>query len=489
MSTAIDDTRCRHGWLRQARIIQGGLGVAISGWRLARAVAAHRGCLGVVSGTGLDSVVARRLQDGDTGGHMRRAIEAFPDQGVAARVLDRFFVSWGRHPQTSYRRVGMQTHAERPLLRDLTVLAAFVEVTLAREGHSGRVGINLLTKVRPPTLPTLYGAMLAGVDCILMGAGIPREIPGVLDAFAAGREASLRLHDGPAPEPSPPTLTFDPARLPYGAARLPRPAFIPIVSADSLAVMLVRRSTGSVEGFVVEGPVAGGHNAPPRGRPVLDGTGQPVYGERDQVDTRRMAELGLPFWLAGGTGSPEGLAAAEGAGAAGIQVGTLFAYARESGMDPALRSRVIGAIRRGGAEVRTDPRASSTGYPFKVVQLEGTVASPGVYAARPRVCDNGYLREPVATSRGIVYRCAAEPVAAYLAKGGALADTEERRCLCNGLLATAGFPQVQKDGTVEPPIVTSGDDLARLALLLPPGRHDYGAADVIRYLSGDAETL
>src|SRR5487761_1586690 len=144
-----------------------------------------------------------------------------PTRGWAARVLDRFFVSWGRHPQTSYRRVGMQTHAERPLLRDLTVLAAFVEVTLAREGHSGRVGINLLTKVRPPTLPTLYGAMLAGVDCILMGAGIPRENPGGLDAFAARREASLRLHDGPAPEPSPPTLTFDPARLPYGAARLP----------------------------------------------------------------------------------------------------------------------------------------------------------------------------------------------------------------------------------------------------------------------------
>jgi NAD(P)H-dependent flavin oxidoreductase YrpB (nitropropane dioxygenase family) len=489
MATVSNEPPSRHGWLHQIRIIQGGMGVAISGWRLARAVAAHRGCMGVVSGTALDSVVARRLQDGDKGGHLRRAIEAFPDQGVAGRVLDRFFVPLGKRPGTPYRRVGMQSHVDRPLVRDLTVLAAFVEVVLAREGHRGRVGINLMTKLRPPTLPTLYGAMLAGVDCILMGAGIPREIPGVLDAFAEGREAGMHLIDGAAPEQAVPMLRFDPAGVGYGAARLPRPAFLPIISADSLAVMLIRRATGSVEGFVVEGPLAGGHNAPPRGRTVLDETGQPVYGERDQVDTARMAALGLPFWLAGGTGSPEGLAEARAAGATGIQLGTLFAYARESGMDPALRTRVLQAVHEGGGEVRTDPRASSSGYPFKVVQVEGSVSRPDVYAARPRVCDNGYLREPVALGGGVTYRCAAEPLAAYVAKGGAAEDAAERRCLCNGLLATAGHPQVQKDGTVEPPIVTSGDDLARLATLLPPGRDDYGADDVIRYLTGAAAGL
>src|ERR1039458_216654 len=220
---------------RHPRIAQGGMGVAISGWRLARAVASHRACMGVVSGTALDSVVARRLQDGDTGGHLRRAIEAFPDQGVAGRVLDRFFVPMGKKVGTPYRRVGMQTHVERPLVRDLTVLAAFVEVVLAREGHRGRVGINLLTKVKAPTLPTLYGAMLAGVDCILMGAGIPREIPGVLDAFAEGRGARLRLLDGPTTDELAPMLRFDPEGVGYGAAQLPRPAFLPIVSADSLA--------------------------------------------------------------------------------------------------------------------------------------------------------------------------------------------------------------------------------------------------------------
>jgi NAD(P)H-dependent flavin oxidoreductase YrpB (nitropropane dioxygenase family) len=490
VSTVSDETPGRHGWLRQVRIIQGGMGVAISGWRLARTVAAHHGCMGVVSGTALDSVVARRLQDGDTGGHLRRAIEGFPDQGVAGRVLDRFFVPMGKKAATPYRRVGMQTHVERPLVRDLAVLAAFVEVVLAREGHRGRVGINLLTKVKAPTLPTLYGAMLAGVDCILMGAGIPREIPGVLDAFAEGRGASLRLFDGPTTDEPGPMLRFDPEGVGYGAAQLTRPAFLPIVSADSLAAMLLRRSNGSVEGFIVEGPLAGGHNAPPRGRTVLDETGQPVYGERDQADSARMVELGLPFWLAGATGSPESLAAARAAGATGIQLGTLFAFSRESGMDPELRLKIIHDAREGGAEVRTDPRASSTGYPFKVVQVEGSVSVPEVYEARPRVCDNGYLREAVSTGGGsVTYRCAAEPVAAYLAKGGSAEDAAGRRCLCNGLLATCGHPQVQKDGTVEPPIVTSGDDLGRLVGLLPAGRDDYGANDVIRYLTGAAAGL
>ena len=38
VSTLSDEVQGRHGWLRQVRIIQGGMGVAISGWRLARAV-------------------------------------------------------------------------------------------------------------------------------------------------------------------------------------------------------------------------------------------------------------------------------------------------------------------------------------------------------------------------------------------------------------------------------------------------------------------
>src|SRR5665647_656636 len=76
-------------------IIQGGMGVAVSNWKLARAVS-MRGQLGVVSGTALDTVFVRRLQDGDLGGHMRRAMARFPVPDVAAAVLERFFRPEGR---------------------------------------------------------------------------------------------------------------------------------------------------------------------------------------------------------------------------------------------------------------------------------------------------------------------------------------------------------------------------------------------------------
>ena len=78
-------------------VIQGGMGVAVSSWPLARAVS-MAGQLGVVSGTALDTVLARRLQDGDPGGHMREAIEAFPVPEIAEHVLGRFFRANGRSP-------------------------------------------------------------------------------------------------------------------------------------------------------------------------------------------------------------------------------------------------------------------------------------------------------------------------------------------------------------------------------------------------------
>ena len=67
-------------------IIQGGMGVAVSSWRLASAVA-RRGQLGVVSGTALDLVLTRRLEDGDLDGSVRRAMAAFPVRAIVERVL------------------------------------------------------------------------------------------------------------------------------------------------------------------------------------------------------------------------------------------------------------------------------------------------------------------------------------------------------------------------------------------------------------------
>lgn len=469
---------------RWPAIIQGGMGIAVSDWRLARAVSLA-GQLGVISGTAIDSVLVRRLQDGDPSGDVRRAMAAFPIPGIADSILERYFLPGGRAPGQPYKLLSMPRAKVSPAREQVMMVATFVEVYLAREGHDGEVGVNLLTKVQMPNLPSLYGAMLAGVHYVLMGAGIPKEIPGVLDAFAEHRPATLKLDVEDEQPGMSAELHFDPM-IHWGSVepiRLTRPRFLAIIASNSLATMLSRKASGYVDGFVIEGPTAGGHNAPPRGPLTLSETGEPLYGPRDEVDLAQMVELGRPFWIAGGAGTPEGLRAAQASGAQGIQVGTLFAYCEESGLAAEYKHSVLDHAARGEVNVRTDPLASPTGYPFKVVQW---AADPTGGRPEPRVrnCDLGYLRVAYRREDGrLGYRCAAEPVEDYLSKGGTLEATVSRRCLCNALMADIGMPQVTADGGEEPPLVTSGDDLMSIGRFLA-GRTRYSANDVINYLLG-----
>ena len=465
------------------KIIQGGMGVAVSNWTLAKTVA-QLGQIGVVSGTGLAVVVARRLQLGDAGGHVRRAMSRFPVPGVAERVLHRYFVEGGKADAAPFKLTTVpRIDAAAPFL-DLTVLANFVEVFLAKEGHHGLVGINFMEKLQVPTVPSLFGAMLAGVDFVLMGAGIPRHIPGILDALARGEAAELTINVEDAPAAEHFGCRFDPAAFCAGAVpALRRPSFLAIISSATLAMTLARKSNGRVDGFVVEGPTAGGHNAPPRGQLQLNVRGEPIYGVRDDPDLAKIRDLGLPFWMAGGFSTPAMLAQALEAGATGIQVGTAFAFCRESGLAPDLKQRGLALSRSGGTDVFTDRLASPTGFPFKVLNLEGTLSQAPIYENRTRICDLGYLTHAYKRSDGSVgYRCPAEPVEDYVQKGGQLADTVGCKCLCNTLFGNIGMGQTLADGAEELPLVTVGDDVANIARFLKPGEDSYGAADVIQYL-------
>ena len=136
-------------------------------------------------------------------------------------------------------------------------------------------------------LMALYGAMLAGVNVVLMGAGIPRQIPKILYDMAAGHPAAMRLDVTGAKEPV--FIHLDPAEFGPVPA-LTRPLFLAIVSSPVLAENLRRKASGKVDGFVVEGATAGGHNAPPRGPMQLTPAGEPIYGERDAIDPAKFVE-------------------------------------------------------------------------------------------------------------------------------------------------------------------------------------------------------
>jgi NAD(P)H-dependent flavin oxidoreductase YrpB (nitropropane dioxygenase family) len=457
------------------------MGVAVSGWRLAREVS-RAGQLGVVSGTAMDAVLARVLQDGDPGGHYRRALADFPSTAMAERVLERYFVAGGRTEGAPYRPTPKLSLEPTRSALELAVVGNFAEVWLAKEGHDGVVGVNCLEKVQMATPSALLGAVLAGVDYVLMGAGIPREIPGLLRDLAAGRRARVSVDVAGG------TLRryaeVDPVDL-LGADLPPltRPDFLAIISVDQLASYLYRDPEIRPDGFVVERPPAGGHSAPPRGRMQLDEHGDPVYGERDEARLDAMASIGLPFWMAGAYSTPELVAEARAAGAVGVQVGTLFALSRESGLTDDARAELLARLGRGELTVRNDPRASPTGFPFKVADIEGSASEPAVYADRPRLCDLSYLRQPYEQEDGgIGYRCAAEPVHMYVRKGGAEADTEGRKCLCNGLMANVGLGQHRRDGYREATLVTLGQDLTGAAALVQRHPRGWSARDALDYL-------
>ncbi len=462
------------------KIIQGGMGVAISDWRLARTVS-KLGQLGVVSGVALEIVMARRLQDGDTGGHVRRALQAFPFPEMARRAVEKFYIPGGKADDQPYANVPLHKMVGTKNLHELCILGNFVEVFLARDGHENAVGINYLEKIQLPHLPSIYGAMLAGVAYVIMGAGIPTSIPGVLDGLSRHEAVSYGINVAGS-KPDDDTLTrFDPRDfMDCDHPPLTRPRFLPIIASNVLAVTMLRRSNGKVDGFVIEGPTAGGHNAPPRGALQVNERDEPVYGEKDVVNLEKIRELGLPFWVAGGAASAERLQEVLEAGGAGIQVGTAFALCDESGLVDEYRRGLLEEAIAGTARVITDRRASPTGFPFKVAHLDGSFSDESTYLLRNRVCDLGYLREVYRKDDGSLgYRCASEPVATFIAKGGVESDTIGRKCICNALVANAGHPQIQRNGAIEKSLLTAGDDLAEIARFIPEGQRSYTARDVI----------
>ena len=463
-------------------IIQGGMGAGVSDWRLAKCVS-QQGQVGVVSGTALDSILVRRLQLGDIDGHIRRALSCFPWPDMSQRILDEFYIPQGKSVNQPFKLLPMPQLPMKPSSVELIVASNFVEVFLAKEGHEGLIGINYLAKIQLPTLPSLFGAILAGVDFVLMGGGLPISIPGFLDGLTRLDEVKLNLHVEDNVQNHPYVYHFDPNAFCMGKTpNLMRPKFLAIVSSETAAKTLMRRATGHIDGFIVENHTAGGHNAPPRKISGHTASSLLEYSQKDIPDIQKIKLLGKPFWLAGGCASPLELKNTLNLGANGIQVGTVFAYCRESGILPEIKQEVLCRYLKGKLKVLTDFQASPTGYPFKLICIENSSRRVDPATERKRICDLGYLRHLYSIDENRVgYRCPAEPIKKFLEKGGGYDMTVGKKCLCNGLLATIGLEQI-RDGGLELPIVTSGENFSFVHHMITKSNTTYGAKDVIDYL-------
>ena len=454
-------------------IIQGGMGIAVSSYHLAKAVS-MAGQLGVVSGTAIDAVMAMRLHYGDILGNVRRSLNNFPVKEIGQQMIDKFYNTNNKIKQMfkfTMPSLNMSQEKENEI-----VTANFSEIFLAKEGHKGIVGINFLEKIQFPNLAGIYGALLAGIDYIIMGAGIPKEIPAVIEKLTRHEKVEYTCNVENAKEPK--KMVFDPSRFGLSNLKLKRPKFLAIISSNILAATLMKKSPVSPDGFIIEGHQAGGHNAPPRVSGVFNENGEPLYGEKDIVDLEKVKVLNVPFWLAGSYGTKEGLKKALAAGAAGIQAGTVFAFTKEAGFTDDIKQKVISSD---SINIKTDPLASPTGFPFKVADIAGSLSDNEIYNKRQRVCNLGYLRTAYEKDDGSIgYRCAAEPVEMYVKKGGREENTRGRKCLCNALMAAAGFPLTCKSGEEEKPLITMGDDY-KSVISRPYG---YSAEDVVKEITG-----
>ncbi len=480
-------------FLRLIKIILGGMGVYISSPFLVNAFS--KACerlgikgLGTVSGTAAERMMVLILQRGDPGGHYRRALAHFPIEGVAERIITEYYDPTGNGTKTApvYRIDPSRKWIE------LAVTANFAFVWLSKEGHNQPVSINYLEKMCIPLIYSITGAMLAGVDVVTMGAGLPFDIPAVISALMQGQTLHYPIPViGINGEKEKFIASFNPWE--FFGEQMPRltkqPAFLPIISSLLLAQLCKRNMPkGSFQGFAVEEDSAGGHNAPPRGQVKFDSLGQPIYGEKDRVDYEKLADLGFPFWIGGSCASPEKLAWAqsESVGACGVQVGSIFALCDESGLGPLIKADARRRGFRGELVIFKDPDFSPTGYPFNVARLPDTLSEPDVLERQVRVCSQGALVTPYRKDDGSFgYRCPSEPIEDYVRKGGKREDTDGKGCICKGLMFNTGLIDVSRNHhgqAPEAPVVTLGVDLSFLPHVMENENSGYSALSALQYL-------
>ncbi len=333
-------------------VVQGGMGVGVSLYPLARAVALQGG-LGIVSSACLDRLVSRR-----TGKKLN-----------------------------SYE-------------------AAFEEVSLAKAA-GGFAGINIMCALVRDYEASVRGALDAGADAIISGAGLPLTLPAI----------------------QPPRDT----------------ALIPIVSSGRALDLICKKweKLGyRPDAVVLEGPLAGGH----------------LGFKIDQIDleSNRLENLlppvkemavkygDFPVIVAGGIYTHNDIVRFLKMGADGVQMGTRFLATEESSASAAYKKAVVEA-KEDDIVVAHDP-GSPCGLPFRVIKQSPMYVSALKKLRTPK-CDKGYVL--LKDGEGKFTRCLAKE------------SNEHHFCICNGLLSSGGY-----NTDKEEPLYTVGTNASKVDKLL-----------------------
>jgi nitronate monooxygenase len=265
-----------------------------------------------------------------------------------------------------------------------TYEAVVYEVSLAKSlAPGGLIGVNIMCALRQDYEMAVRGAIDAKADFIISGAGLPLSLP----------------------------LIQNPGDT----------ALIPIVSSLQVANIICNRWERNgyrPDAMIIEGPEAGGHVTF-----SLDQINNPNFSLENLLPPIKdfaMKNGDFPIGVAGGIWNSADMLRFSNLGADFFQLGTRFMATVESSASPAYKQAVLNA-KREDIVVATMP-GSPCGYPFRVIKgAPLTILNP---ALEPP-CNKGYLLQPDAS--GHLTACKAKT------------ERDKYFCICNGLLASAGY--------------------------------------------------
>jgi nitronate monooxygenase len=280
---------------------------------------------------------------------------------------------------------------------------------IERSKGNGPIGINIMCALVQDYEETVKGAIDAGADVIISGAGLPLGLPSI----------------------KPPGNT----------------ALIPIVSSARALDLILKRWEKvhyRPDAVVVEGHDAGGHLGF-----KFEDIGKPEFALENLLPPilDLVSKHGnFPVIVAGGIYTNSDILKFLKLGASGVQLGTRFLATVESSASDAYKQAVVDATSDDICVVSMPdhPPASPCGLPFRVL-----TSSPAYRERREPKCNKGYVLRRDAN--GLFSLCPAKPGP----------GSENYLCICNGLSSSAGR------SSEEPALYTVGTNAYRVNKILP----------------------